>query len=521
MANIPNNDPKFDEDLVTLGYLKRAFDESKEDKTDSYSRNFGAQPTPPYHINDTWTSDKGLYKCVRERLIGNFDSLDWELVTIGDQVINNTVDTSYGKSTLSFKEQADNKIETWYKDMDPSLMWTTTIEKEKHIGDMWLDFDTGKQYSYNKMVGLPPKYEWRQIDAYKSVYNQDTGHRTIFLKKPEQYIIGDMWIIDIDTDVPENSIVGDIVVAQMTSDSYNKEHFNKDHLYIKQLEIIDNYISKDEAEGEIEEKITVAKGEISNIYETRADALEQYSILQKFIDGIRAGFSLIGGSNLWINSIQIFGFKDIINNHGIISLEQSAEISVNTLSNYATKITNGGYKRKIETMIDKNYAISISFKCEAGSSKIIIKNGNETIELINANNSENWQSASFLFVSRDDFIEIEFLTDGVLYHSDGMLNLGSTFVAWQLSASEILGNVLKLSYDGLNVKSEISETDVNVDSAGFWITNFLNELVVSADKNGIYAKNQVLKESLKISGWKTYLQNVNGVEFLTTIKEGD
>lgn len=79
MANT-YNEPKYDTDVANKGYVDKVVGILEDDTAaglDGKSKNFGSQPTPPYRVNDTWTSNTGIYICIRERLIGNFVASDW------------------------------------------------------------------------------------------------------------------------------------------------------------------------------------------------------------------------------------------------------------------------------------------------------------------------------------------------------------------------------------------------------------------------------------------------------------
>ena len=49
-----NKNPVYDNDYVTLGYLKEYIEspESSASENMDYSKNFGATPVPPYHLHD-------------------------------------------------------------------------------------------------------------------------------------------------------------------------------------------------------------------------------------------------------------------------------------------------------------------------------------------------------------------------------------------------------------------------------------------------------------------------------------
>lgn len=90
------NEPKYDEDVVNLGYLNRVIDNTEETINREYenvSRHYGSQPTPPYYKGDTWVDGNIVYTCINTRKIGTYQSSDWttesgatELATKKNQV---------------------------------------------------------------------------------------------------------------------------------------------------------------------------------------------------------------------------------------------------------------------------------------------------------------------------------------------------------------------------------------------------------------------------------------------------
>lgn len=90
------NEPKYDEDVVNLGYLNRVIDNTEENINREYenvSRHYGSQPTPPYYKGDTWVDGNIVYTCINTRKIGTYQNSDWttesgatELATKKNQV---------------------------------------------------------------------------------------------------------------------------------------------------------------------------------------------------------------------------------------------------------------------------------------------------------------------------------------------------------------------------------------------------------------------------------------------------
>ena len=71
------SEPKYDEDLVNLGYLKRALGLSDDETYTYISKHYGSKPQPPYHKGDTWIDGKIVYTCINDREYGTYQSSDW------------------------------------------------------------------------------------------------------------------------------------------------------------------------------------------------------------------------------------------------------------------------------------------------------------------------------------------------------------------------------------------------------------------------------------------------------------
>ena len=95
------NEPKYDEDVVNLGYLRRILGlQDGDGVTVIVTKNYGTAPNPPYGLNDTYMYNGKVYICIRARNVGEFNPDDWILMAdnsaLGDYATNNKVDTAVG-----------------------------------------------------------------------------------------------------------------------------------------------------------------------------------------------------------------------------------------------------------------------------------------------------------------------------------------------------------------------------------------------------------------------------------------
>lgn len=241
-----NKNPIYDDEYVTLGYLKEYLgDDATSEEEVKYSKNYGSTPNPPYHKNDTWTSSEGIYVCIQERLSGNYVSSDWELLldtkTINDYII---------KEELSLpdllKDTKDNKITTHVQLTDPSVDWDTAIEREQHIYDMWKMLEHSTSYIYVKYNVDPVAYGWVEIkDTVSDIWNLN-GTKTIYGSKPTEYTAGDLWIIEEGaTSLPESSSPGTWVYAINSNTEYDENDWSSDPEHIDQEKLEEFMYDKD------------------------------------------------------------------------------------------------------------------------------------------------------------------------------------------------------------------------------------------------------------------------------------
>lgn len=113
------------------------------------------------------------------------------------------------KQIKDLEDQVDGKILTWFfsgipsSTTEPEVNWTTEEEKQKHIGDMYYDQDTGDTYTY---MYIDDAYVWKKDESgdasealAKANAAQDTADRKrqIFVIQPyPPYQVGDLWLKD-------------------------------------------------------------------------------------------------------------------------------------------------------------------------------------------------------------------------------------------------------------------------------------------------------------------------------------
>lgn len=227
--------PRYDNDYVTLAFLKEYLGEDKNtDEIVKYSKNYGSQPTPPYNKNDTWTNENGLYVCVNPRSIGGYDPNDWQLI-VDTKTINNYIITDELSLQDLLNRSETGKIVTYVQLTDPSTDWDTSLAKDNHVYCMWKMLEDATSYIYIKLPTDPIAYTWSEIpDTVSEIWNL-SGTKTIHGSKPQTYTAGDLWIIEEDaTSIPEGCSPGDWVYAINSNTVYTSTDWSKDSTVISQ-----------------------------------------------------------------------------------------------------------------------------------------------------------------------------------------------------------------------------------------------------------------------------------------------
>ena len=73
-------EPKYDEDVVNLGYFKKIVADPEgnlENIYENVSKHYASKPQPPYHKGDTWIDGDIIYTCINDREIGIYQDSDW------------------------------------------------------------------------------------------------------------------------------------------------------------------------------------------------------------------------------------------------------------------------------------------------------------------------------------------------------------------------------------------------------------------------------------------------------------
>ncbi len=182
-------------------------------------RIFGAEPVPPYDIDDLWVQGKtgDILKCQKAKAEGaSYDADDWVRASkyTDDSAVTTFIKGVFADTIESLQEQLDGKIQTWSQKTDPALEWTETEEipwtdvdgnsildvggneilivwekgKYIHKGDLWQNTANNTRWRWdgNKWVEQEvPDYLFDKIDGKAAVY---------FEQPKPPYNMGDFWV---------------------------------------------------------------------------------------------------------------------------------------------------------------------------------------------------------------------------------------------------------------------------------------------------------------------------------------
>lgn len=168
--------------------------------------------------------------------------------------------------------QLDGQIEQFFDTYDPTTSnapasgWTTTADKENHLGDLFYNTDTGKVFRWVKENGV---YKWQvlqdsEVAQALALANDALAlagtKRRIFTSTPyAPYDVGDLWV---------QGSTGDILRCKTsrTTGSYSASDWEKASKYTDNTDLI-NFINN-VYEVKIEDLTTQIDGKIESWFQT-------------------------------------------------------------------------------------------------------------------------------------------------------------------------------------------------------------------------------------------------------------
>lgn len=107
------------------------------------------------------------------------------------------------QNLVNLQNQVDGQIQTWYYEGTPTLnnapanTWTSTTDKDKHIGDLYYDKSTG--YAYRFMYdNTTSTYVWTKItdsDVTEALQLAESKSTVWVIQPTVPYYAGDLWVV--------------------------------------------------------------------------------------------------------------------------------------------------------------------------------------------------------------------------------------------------------------------------------------------------------------------------------------
>ena len=133
-------EPKYDEDVVNLGYLNKILNNDTKVATSiTISRHFASKPNPPYYAGDTWQDGNVLYTCVNTRLIGFYSEIDW-------------VTESGAKKEAELKNRIFISYPSNYSIGDMWILQSDNDHKAGKKGEILISTGTSKEYTEDDWI---------------------------------------------------------------------------------------------------------------------------------------------------------------------------------------------------------------------------------------------------------------------------------------------------------------------------------------------------------------------------------
>ena len=93
--------PKYDNDMVNLGYLNKRLGQTEESINKNNSsisqlpKNYSTPPNPPYYKDSLLCYGNKIYRCHNTKLRGEFSWEDWTIVATDDTTISDFINNTY------------------------------------------------------------------------------------------------------------------------------------------------------------------------------------------------------------------------------------------------------------------------------------------------------------------------------------------------------------------------------------------------------------------------------------------
>ena len=247
--------------------------------------------------NNYWNLDTGDFRLSALTNYSTTEEMSAAIKASSDKnaaELSNFITATYNRDITDLQNQIDGNISTWYYTGVPTLtnipasQWTTKTDKDKHIGDLYYDKNTG--YVYRFMLDNSV-YKWIRITdedigaamaAASKAQDTADGKRRVFVTQPvPPYDKGDLWCSGSSGDILT------CMTAKASGESYATSDWRKLNKYTDDsaVKALDNKLNSSE---EIFNRLT-NNGTVQGI--TMQDG-NLYINAAYILAGVLAGFTL-------------------------------------------------------------------------------------------------------------------------------------------------------------------------------------------------------------------------------------
>ena len=193
-------EPKYDEDAVNLGYLKKVINNEVEDIETIINKNYMTQPKPPYYAGDTWTDEDVVYTCINTRLVGLYVPSDWVTESGAKEEAKEknkiflTQPSNYSPGDMWILQTDDD-----HRSGKKGEILISTVGREKYDADDWINM-----LGYGTIRSINEVAE-NLNDALKRLELNKEEKLTIYYKSniPEDIKENDLWYVTDNIDIYE------------------------------------------------------------------------------------------------------------------------------------------------------------------------------------------------------------------------------------------------------------------------------------------------------------------------------
>lgn len=242
-------EPKYDEDAVNFGYLKKVISDTEENIEDTYknvSRHYASKPNTPYYKGDTWIDGNIVYTCINSREIGLYTDSDWT--------------TESGA-----KQEAESKNKTYltqpsnYSAGDMWILQSDNDHKAGKKGEILISSAGRKEYNADDWTNMLGYGTIKSINEVSNNLNNAINR----IGNVEEVIQDGIIITFYQSTIPEAKHVGDLWYVTGELEGYIK---GKIYRYDGTNWVVLNDPAIQEAFDEANEARLVADGKIQSFY---------------------------------------------------------------------------------------------------------------------------------------------------------------------------------------------------------------------------------------------------------------